>query len=179
MPGGFIERMERIADHLGDGWVIEELAVEPGQVGATVQYVHDSERRVRWTAGPDGQQVTLQGTDGCAQTWLNMDTVHVSRAADAIQDCAWFVEQDLPLLDPSVTATAETPVNPIDPFDTEGELQAPSLDTDVENGAVGQPRVDVALSDSGTLSDSGVLSDGREHPDERPVFHYHHKKFKS
>lgn len=170
MPGGFIERMERIADHLGDGWVIENLAVEPGEVGATVQYAHDSERCICWTAGPDGQRVVLRGADGCAQTWLDMDDVHVRRAADAIQDCAWFVEQDLTPIEPSVTVTDETPTDTINSFDigTEkaDELPTPSLSTGIEDGAIGQ------------LGVGAAMSDGRENPDERSVFHHHHKKFK-
>ncbi len=93
MPGGFIERMERIADHLGDGWVVGDLTADPDGISAAARYDHEGGRRVRWTVTPGGQCVSLQDGDGTERTWLDSPAVDVRVAADAIQDCVWFVER--------------------------------------------------------------------------------------
>jgi hypothetical protein len=85
--------MERIADHLGDGWVVGDLTVESGAVGAVARYEHASGRHVRWTVDRDGQRVALLGPGGSRRTWLETTDVRTGPAVDAIQDCAWFVEQ--------------------------------------------------------------------------------------
>lgn len=103
MPDGFIEQMERIADHLGDGWVAETLAVTSDGVGATARYTWAEERHVtiEWTVGANGHCVTLHTVHDGPQTWLRLEDVDgngdgdAALAADAIQDCAWFVEQEL------------------------------------------------------------------------------------
>ncbi|WP_158058247.1 hypothetical protein [Halorussus halophilus] len=97
MPDGCIEQMERIADHLGDGWVVETLAVASDGVGATARYAWTEECHVaiEWATGADGQQVTLETYHESPQTWLDTDETTTGLAADAIQDCAWYVEQEL------------------------------------------------------------------------------------
>ena len=80
-PGGFIEWVEHITDHLEDGRVVEVIAVESEGVGATVQHAHSPERRIRWRVGHDGQRVTLRSPEGCLRTWLHTDHVRAIRAS--------------------------------------------------------------------------------------------------